>query len=81
MGAAKKYPVNASGVRDGLAWEMLASSWCNVVGFASCFQTAYATAVEFSKLNISLNIRPVKILLQLSSEGMGKVSDGYEFDL
>ena len=31
MGATKKYPVNASGVRDGLSGDMLVSSRHNLV--------------------------------------------------
>ena len=34
-----------------------------LIGFTPCFQTAYATAVVFSKLNISHNIRPIKMIL------------------
>ena len=36
MGAAKKYPVNACGVRDGLSGDMLASSRRNLVSFNVC---------------------------------------------
>ena len=68
MGAAKKYPGNGCGVRDGLSGDMLASSQCNpVLSFFNLIVlspfTAILQLVSYTFIMFNLHITAFNLLL------------------